>query len=91
MTVEIDETTGLPVLPDGEFWRVRKYTKDSLQVQRRRRRWLGSKLVDYELALTSPDYSGSVEGRIAEAAREVLSRPNVRHLIGDYPPKRLNS
>lgn len=87
----IDETTGLPQLPEGMFWRI---TKPNIignhEIQLRKKLFIGS--VKLEYGQVPP---GAMRpGRIYESAAWALAQLNVSKqgapFIGDYPPKRLN-
>lgn len=89
MTVEIDETTGLPVLPDGDFWRVVQFTRSGLQLQRRRQRLFGSRTVGEGLIHLDHREFGTPEEQILKVARKIMLTADGSGLLGDYPPKRL--
>jgi hypothetical protein len=92
----MDENTGLPELPEGYFFRVtpwsgrNRYEYD-LEVQLRRKLFIGSTKIDMALATNNPH-------RIYEAARMVKQRAmkviykepgDIYKYVGDYPPKKL--
>jgi hypothetical protein len=91
---DIDPDTGMPALPDGQFWRVRQKYDDRaghyvVELHTRKRR--GSKLVGTIIVCR---YIADVTaGKVLIAARELLeaiaSADEREALKGDYPPKRL--
>lgn len=87
----MDEATGLPTLPEGYFYRIKKWNHGTfdLAVQVRRRFWGVSYKVSERLA--QADHDSIVWG--AQRARQMaFPKPVVDHIIefvGDYPPKRL--
>lgn len=93
--VEIDEATGLPVLPDGYFFRVKTGTFDIFPwVELRQKLWIFSVRI---AGKWSASQFSSVEAKISwlafrlwedfEACR-VEVEASIR-LSGDYPPKKL--
>ena len=89
---EIDEATGLPVLPEGHFWRVTRPRDGSWQVQLRKRTWYGSRCV----ARTYSQYemtASEVKTLAGYVLKFEFKRATVHemHLIGDYPPKTLKN
>jgi len=89
---EMDEATGLPVLPEGYFWRVTWPRDGFWQVQLRKRTWYGSRCV----AWTCGRYEMTA-GKVKELAGYVLKYKfekepvHEMHLVGDYPPKTLKN
>lgn len=96
--VAIDARTGLPLLPEGYFWRVSLATDSYgfhkfFVVELRKKWWLGSLL---ELKKTSNiNRYGNVSNkeRIKDTAKEMYvnwkGEDAAFNLTGDYPPKRL--
>lgn len=101
---DLDPSTGLPALPEGQFWRVRvdhTLSGGSLYVELREKRkhWFGSwKIAEY--GPTYLDMCGTVENTIAYNARRVMEKSEhlrkqdsrlkiAESLAGDYPPKKL--
>lgn len=86
----IDKATGLPALPDGYFWRVKKFGSGGypLEVQ------LRSRLLWFSIVEAS-QLSASDRGSIMNAARnahqEWRNRVATLDYIGDYPPKTLGA
>src|SRR5690606_37979043 len=91
-TYDADPATGLPAMPEGQFWRV-KHARDSsyVHLQLRERRRFGSRLLSWTTISKKHKLS---EKAVREAAAYIVhcepDRENklTRHdLIGDYPPK----
>lgn len=90
----IDDKTGLPELPEGYFWRVKESVSIFVDVEIRKKWWVGSR----QVAWTSMYRSQLSKQKILECARYVLSKwrrdvtetNDSRALLGDYPPKSLN-
>ena len=93
MTTEIDETTGLPELPEGEFWRVTDgYDNKYHYVQLRKK----GKFLWFNVSYKITDeliFSGLSQESILEASYRIIRRiednENNQHLIGNYPPNSL--
>lgn len=95
-SVEIDAETGMPVLPEGYFWRVRADRDSSgyIDVQIRRKFWIFSRAVVSTCSSKKNVKSG--ETILADAAylvRNKFKTPTEpkpwEHFLGDYPPKKL--
>lgn len=93
---EIDDATGMPVVPEGFFWRVKRGGFYRLNVQLRQKfLWVLSLEVD-----SCPTDDGSEWG-VSNIAAYILHKweernnrvtgTGVRHLLGDYPPKKLGN
>lgn len=95
----IDKNTGLPEVPEGYFWRVKKFNYDysryTVDVQLRHRIWGG-----FSTEVANLLAEGNAES-ILNAALTVLrmwgreinaqaKRDEREQFIGDYPPKRLS-
>jgi len=86
----IDKATGLPALPDGYFWRVKRFGVGGypLEVQLRHRVLFFSTLVASEL-------SGNGRTSIFNAARNAHQQWRysvaTAEYVGDYPPKTLGA
>ena len=89
--MSIDTYTGLPVVPDGHFWRIKKGVGNCLRVQLRKRIWFGSSVVEWgvvSFSKASPEeLSWTANWVLKELARK-RSR-GWKKYIGDYPPKKL--
>jgi hypothetical protein len=92
-TFELDDATGLPVLPAGQFWRVSKSVGSSyVDVQRREKRRWGSRPVGKQHPVQKNE---ATPEEILEAAEYILWKEvqspdaDYRKVLGDYPPKRL--
>lgn len=92
-TFELDDATGLPVLPAGQFWRVSKSAASPyVDVQRwKKRRW-GSRPVGNHHPVQKNE---ATPEKILGAAEYILWKeaqgpdPDYRKVLGDYPPKKL--
>lgn len=99
-TVTLDPNTGLPLLPGGFFWRIRKerMIDPPIKIELRRKKLLGSVLVQHawghrvsrrsivhEAAFC---YSRWV-GECAQRRENQSRKRELNDLIGDYPPKSL--
>lgn len=96
--VDIDPNTGMPTLPEGYFWRVKK-NSDSywlLDIQVRRQIWVGSILVSWIHSMLGTEaevlhqaaqlrQSGTLEFKLRAHSRKKHVNPKV---LGDYPPNR---
>lgn len=92
-------TTGLPVLSDGYFWRLSPYGNSSLKVELRQNSLFGSKILRESVVydLTRVGGLGVNEVTIVNTAERILAdiartTPNARivdRFVGDYPPKSL--
>lgn len=90
---ELDDATGLPVLPAGQFWRV-SYSRagNSVDVQRREKRRWGSRPVGRHHSVLKNEATPEEILGVAEYIlwKEVRSPdPDYRKVLGDYPPKKL--
>lgn len=88
----IDESTGLPELPEGYFWRVKESVGDYLRIQMRRRVFFWSEVVEW----SGVNKNIASKFEIQMAAKHVLLLvqekkvdPKWRKYLGDYPPKKL--
>lgn len=92
----IDDDTGLPALPSAQhFWRVTKLSGGYWEVQLRERRspWFSRKLAS---RIRSVEETPITEEWILDGAAHALTKYSRRgisnlSLIGDYPPKNLES
>lgn len=93
---ELDDATGLPVVPEGMFWRIRKTINPFAHVELRRKLAIGSTLVEravcYRFELTGPR-------EILSTCAFVLNQVHKNRRLekaafkpwGDYPPRKLGS
>jgi hypothetical protein len=99
--MSLDESTGLPELPEGYFWRVRevggtKYA-DSLYVCLMRRRWYGATEVERAMASQNSAWGPTMAHALRARAQHVVedqfrtTTPDFAALLGDYPPKILRT
>lgn len=89
---EIDDSTGLPVVPEGQFWRVKQPASFSVysHVQLRRGTRFGSKLVAQSPIEASELTKKGILSSAAYIVRYQASlKPIDKTLYGDYPPKKL--
>jgi hypothetical protein len=93
----IDDATGLPAIPENHFWRVTRVAFGFWEVQLRERRkfWFSKKLGSRIREVTETPIH---EKWILDGAAHALSnyykrdtRGSNRSLLGDYPPKKLES
>ncbi len=89
--MSVSSATGLPILPDGYFWRVTTVYSHPM-IQLRKRTWRGSKVIDDRHIL--PLYHEGTEAAIRYAAETLLTNRDASAVIqmrysGDYPPKKL--
>ena len=103
ITVEIDNNTGMPLVPPGTFWRVRMTTNTNLKVELHRRKPFGGSDIlaeSYAYGNFIPESVGWEEVTpedVRQTAvelwrshmRDELRRTRMRAMSGDYPPKRL--
>ena len=91
MTHDIDEVTGLPVVPEGYFWRVRRGALEITWLELQKKTWYGGKTVDKRVC-----HYYSSERAVLDPREEILS--NALSIMqefndpwigfyGDYPPK----
>lgn len=86
----IDDKTGLPALPDGYFWRVtRGVASRYVYLQMRKKRWLGSKVVDYSIISKSENTAELVLKRARGVVRDFNPDRNHKQFVGNYPPNTL--
>lgn len=96
--------TGLPELPEGYFWRIKKSTGIRWNdIQIRRKRFIGStkmgehpvcrtdEKITVDVIVRSAKYLLSLE-RVQQALAPQTAEPlpDPRQFYGDYPPKSLN-
>lgn len=97
-TFELDDATGLPVLPEGEFWRVKKGVTASIhfRIEHRRKSRIGSRIVEWHPI----EKKDATTKRLREAAAFTLWKEkkekaspasDYRKVFGDYPPKKLGA
>lgn len=90
MSYEIDESTGLPELPEGYFWRVTPGSGSRyVYLQMRKRRWLGSKLIDDSILRKSEITVELVQRRATKILLDFNPDSDYKKFVGDYPPKKL--
>lgn len=92
---EIDEATGLPVLPAGHFWRVTQFegdyqTYNYLGLHRREPRWYNQ---NRTVRIHSSEIGSLSQSGIRQAALDMLTvldyKASQEKFLGDYPPKSL--
>ena len=91
--MNIDETTGLPALPEGYFWRVRQGSLYMDHLELRKRIWFGSWKV-HERVLPYYDKDRKrldPKETILRYARSIMGEFHNPwdNFYGDYPPKKL--
>lgn len=91
-TFEIDDATGLPQVPEGMFWRVKKQTSLHWRVELREEKFFSSRLVSY--ATSRYDIAPvSKENILSSAAFALTEYRRTSHgdmsLLGYYPPKKV--
>lgn len=84
----IDDSTGMPVLPNqGTFWRVKRVSAGLyLQVELRKRLFVGSRRVSYSIGMRPTTRKWILDG-----AAYCLVQLRKNALLGDYPPKKLET
>lgn len=89
----MDDSTGLPALPEGQFWRVSQSMASTyVDVIRRQKTWYGSRKVGESHPVTK---SEATPKEVRAAAMYILWKekkaPDAdrRKVLGDYPPKKL--
>lgn len=91
--IKTDSTTGLPELPQGHFWRVKKSIGPFADVQLIKKVWIFNRVVEwtslYRYELT-PSEIRSCADFILRYKNPFGSRTGDTSLYGDYPPKKLN-
>ena len=101
MSMKIDESTGLPEVPEKYFWRVEnggKRYERYFKVSLCRKRWIGRpRIVEWHFAFKFP-LSGTAEEDIFRVAERLhvqefgSGKPDqFEKFYGDYPPKRLET
>lgn len=100
-TFDVDPTTGMPVLPEGQFWRVKRiFFGQFWEVQLRQRGMFWSyKVESRTFGNEAPITRDNVLNGAGHCLKEVAERraahesakgePVGKDLLGDYPPKRL--
>jgi hypothetical protein len=102
--VQMDDSTGLPLLPPNEFWRITEDDDGDLDVKWMRRSYFGRETqIRHEWVSGEWDEEGHrrivpTKTQIVEAAAQMVREVNRRNaraaevagLLGDYPPKRLS-
>lgn len=92
-TFELDDATGLPVLPAGQFWRVsNSRAGNSVGVQRREKRRRGSRPVGRQHSVlkneaTPEEILGTAEYILWKETQSPDA--DYRKVLGDYPPNKL--
>ena len=100
MDYVIDEETGLPVLPEGFFWRVYKSHSNSkhYRVGVFYRTWLGRRKLVHREAWSAGSLHKISPEDIRDTAHHALRQwdkhtgpesDDWKSLLGDYPPKKL--
>lgn len=83
-TYPLDPATGMPTLPEGQFWRVTPESCFSYsEVQLREKTWYGSKKLK---STTTHLYKESVLGNAAFILDNLSTYKPDMSLLGDYPP-----
>lgn len=86
----IDKETGMPVLPEGYFWRVtRGRGSQYVYLQMRKRRWLGSKAVDESIIRKHEVTAELVVTRARRILLDFNPDSDYKQFVGDYPPNKL--
>lgn len=89
MSYEIDESTGLPKLPKGYFWRVVDSGEEYVRVQVRKKTLLSSKVKGWCPVRKKDASKSTILSAARYAMREMARDTDWRSYIGDYPPKKL--
>jgi hypothetical protein len=91
--MNIDETTGLPELPEGYFWRIKKFIAPYARVEIRRADKFFSTLIESGVLYRAE--TGDHK-KIVDTAQFALKKWNEyrglsarESVYGDYPPKKL--
>lgn len=92
-----DQNTGLPQLPEGWFYRIKKWnyhlSECTLMVEVREPRRFGSRLLGQSIARhTDRGVWQGAEFALQDAQRKARSRRTIsarNQYLGDYPPKKL--
>lgn len=89
----MDPNTGMPEVPEGYFWRVKRGGYYKLEVQLRKR-WFWQ----FSHSVESCPLDDATEWGVVNNAAYILERwnkrtlgPTVSGLLGDYPPKKLGN
>lgn len=95
MNIKIDETTGLPELPEGYFWRISQaiVSEDALRVELyRKRRFTSPVRIDFRMAGASSeeDMKRCIREEAGLLFKETFQPNKYAGFMGDYPPKSLN-
>jgi hypothetical protein len=94
MNIEEDESTGLPVVPEGYLWRVRMGALHINKLDLRKKTWYGSRKVDSRVLWYYDDYRNVLDPRdeIWQRAVSIMKEfvDPWTEFYGDYPPKTLN-
>lgn len=89
----LDASTGLPVLPEGHFWRIRRSLHPYAYIEVREKRRFGSRKITEIIAMQDELENRSVVLRKCAQAltqhRERIERARPKFTgYGDYPPKK---
>lgn len=84
-----DKSTGLPELPEGYFWRLRRSSLEYLRLEIREKRLIRSKVVTWSV-IAKDDVSITEIQRTAILVKHSFKKgTNWKSYLGDYPPKKL--
>lgn len=88
----IDDVTGLPELPEGYFWRIANRVSIYIDVEIRKKTWIGSKMVTQKVTTISDASARRIRTLAELAHRDVFGDgASWRQILGDYPPKKLET
>lgn len=91
MNYDIDESTGLPELPEGYFWRVVNSGEEYVRVQVRRKTLFGSKVEGWCPVRKKEANKSTISSAARYALIESKQGTGWRSYLGDYPPKKLEN
>ena len=90
-TVEMDETTNMPVVPEGHYWRVAQDSWGDFRVELRRQKRLGCVVSGFLKESTPEDISFRSaylwDERTARNRAWTEAKAFANKYVGDYPPK----
>lgn len=88
--MSIDPSTGMPEVPEGHFWRIKKHTAEYMVVQLRKRVLFWSVVVEDWTVNKAKASAGEILTAANFALRHLAQKRDTtdswKQYIGDYPP-----
>lgn len=84
------ETTGLPALPDGMFWRITRPNIIGMhEIQLRKKLIIGSTNLGYTQRSPETMHAEGIQRDARYLLRQYQGNSSGMKYVGDYPPKKL--